>query len=67
MWDELPKLAPTDQVYALDAIAESVENGDMPPSTHVFWRPSKRLSDEEKKILIDWAKGLSDRIYKGIE
>ncbi len=64
LWDELPKLDATDQVYALDAIVESVENGDMPPSSHVFWRPSKKLTEEEKKLLIDWAKDLADRLYK---
>ncbi len=67
LWDELPKLAPMDQVYTLDAIAESVKDGDMPPFTYVLWRPGKRLSDEEARLLIDWAKDLSDRLYKGME
>ena len=67
LWDELPKLSPMDQVYALDAIAESVEDGDMPPSKYVLWRPHKRISDEEAKLLIDWAKNLSDKLYKSID
>lgn len=67
LWDELPKLNPTDQVYALDAIAESVENGDMPPFSYVLWRPHKKLAAEEAKLLIDWASKLSDRIYKEMD
>ena len=64
LWDELPKLKPMDQVFTLDAIAESVQNGEMPPPRHVLWRPGKKLTDEEAKLLIDWSSKLSDRIYK---
>jgi len=67
LWDELPKLAPIDQVYTLDAIAESVEAGDMPPSKHLFWNPSQKLTDEEAMLLINWAADLSAKIYHGME
>ena len=67
LWDELPKLGPMDQVFTLDAIAEAVEDGDMPPFLHVLWRPGRKLTDEEAKLLINWARDLSERIYKGID
>lgn len=63
LWDELPKLDKTDQVYALDAIVESVEKGDMPPPKHVRWNPSKKLTQEEAKLLMDWANDLADKLY----
>lgn len=66
LWDELPKLAAMDQVYTLDAIVESVEEGEMPPSKHVFWYPQKKLTKEEANLLIDWASDLSDKIYKSV-
>ena len=64
LWDELPNLDKMDQIYILDAIVESVENGDMPPSKHVFWNPRKKLSEEEATLLIKWAKDLADRLYE---
>lgn len=64
LWDELPKLDKKDQVYTLDAIVESVENGDMPPAKHVRWNPKKKLTDEEAKLLMDWAKTLADQLYE---
>ena len=67
LWDELPKLGLMDQVFTLDAIAEAVEDGDMPPFLHVLWRPGRKLTDEEAKLLINWARDLSERIYKGID
>ena len=67
LWDELPKLNPTDQVYTLDAIAEAVKNGDMPPFSYAFWKASNKLTDEEAKLLIEWSSKLSDRIYKEMD
>ena len=64
LWDELPKLDKTDQVYALDAIVESVEKGDMPPPKHVRWNPNKKLTQEEAKLLMDWANDLADKLYE---
>lgn len=64
LWDELPKMDPMDQVYVLDAIVESVEEGEMPPPKHVFWNPRKKLSPEERELLIAWAKDLADKLYE---
>jgi len=64
LWDELPKIDQMDQVYTLDAIVESVEKGDMPPPKHVRWNPSKKLTEEETKLLIEWANDLADKLYE---
>ena len=63
-WDKLPKLDQMDQVYALDAIVESVEKGEMPPEKHVRKYPNKKLTDEEAKLLMDWANDLADKLYE---
>lgn len=63
-FDRLPKLDKTDQVYALDDIAESVEKGEMPPEKHLRRHPEDKLTDAEKKALIAWAKDLADKLYE---
>lgn len=67
LWEELPKLDPMDQVYTLDAIVESIEEGEMPPAKHLRWNPQKKLTREEAELLMEWAGDLSDKIYKGID
>jgi hypothetical protein len=37
------------------AIAAVVDRGSMPPGDYNFFHPSGRLSDEQKKLLIQWA------------
>ncbi len=47
----LPKM-----IHALDKIEQVVNEGDMPPEKFLEKFPDKKLSDDEKKILMDWAK-----------
>jgi Haem-binding domain len=37
------------------AIASTVDGGTMPPGDYEFLHPSAKLSDEQKKLVIQWA------------
>lgn len=62
MWDELPRLGKMDQVYALDAIVETLEKDEMPPRDYLKKHPEDKLTAEEVRILVDWANALADKI-----
>ena len=36
-------------------IAAVVDSGSMPPGDYVFFHPSARLDDEQKKLVLQWA------------
>lgn len=44
------------QAHKLDEAAEQIESGDMPMSGYAPMHPEAKLTDAEKKTLIDWAK-----------
>ncbi len=62
--DKLPTLSKRKLVSKLDAIAESVEEKDMPPEKFLEKYPEHALTDAESKILIDWANGTADALMK---
>jgi hypothetical protein len=35
-------------------IAAVVDNGSMPPGDYDFFHPSAKLSDEQKKLVLQW-------------
>jgi heme-binding protein len=54
-FSEWPTYAAQRKRTALDAIAEVVVNGSMPPGDYDFVRPGARLSAEQKQLLLGWA------------
>ena len=62
--DKLPTLSKRKLVSKLDAIAESVEEKDMPPEKFLAKYPEHALTDAESKILTDWANGAADVLMK---
>jgi hypothetical protein len=38
----------------LQAIADSIQEGDMPPFRYRVFHPSSKLTDEDKKTVLDW-------------
>jgi hypothetical protein len=46
----------------LDEIEEEVEHGGMPLPIYVSMHPEAKLSDEDRRIIHDWAKGERDRL-----
>jgi hypothetical protein len=53
---KLEKLSKIKKISAYKNIAETVEEEKMPPKKFLDRYPDKKLTDEEKKALIDWAK-----------
>ena len=47
---------PKRQAHKLDEVAREIEAGDMPLSGYAPMHPEAKLTDAEKKTLIDWAK-----------
>lgn len=51
----LDSLATTKMIHALKNINEVLEDNEMPPEKFLAKFPDKKLTDAEKKILMDWA------------
>jgi len=49
-------LSTIQKISAYKNIAETVEEESMPPKKFLNRYPERKLTDEEKKVLIDWAK-----------
>lgn len=64
MWDDLPKLSKIDLMYTMDAIVESIDEGEMPPKDHIKKHPNDALTKEEAKLLRDWADGIASKIME---
>lgn len=57
-------LVKKEMIHALGEIAETVEENEMPPAKFLEKFPDKKLTDAEKKILIDWAKSEGKALMK---
>ncbi|GAB1454660.1 hypothetical protein MASR2M47_47160 [Draconibacterium sp.] len=51
-------------IHALKEISEVVEENDMPPEKFLAKFPDKKLTDDEKKILMDWADNQAKSLMK---
>jgi len=51
-------------IHALKEIAEVVDENEMPPAKFLERFPDKKLTDSEKKILIDWANNEAKALMK---
>ncbi len=51
-------------IHALKEISEVVEENDMPPAKFLEKFPDKKLTDVEKKILMDWADNQAKSLMK---
>jgi len=50
------------KVAVLGDIGNIVEKGKMPPEKYLERYPDKKLSDTQKKLIIDWTKEASDKL-----
>lgn len=64
LWDDLTKLSKIDQMYSMDAIIESIEDGEMPPEDYIKKHPEAALSKEEAKQLIEWADAIASKLME---
>ena len=63
-WKNLSVL---DQISALDEMCEEVENGNMPLKPYLLLHPDAKLSEEEKEMLCEWVKELSEELILKVE
>lgn len=52
------------KIHALGEIAKTVGESEMPPAKFLEKFPDKKLTDDEKKILIDWANNEGKALMK---
>ncbi|RYF85126.1 MAG: cytochrome C, partial [Chitinophagaceae bacterium] len=50
------------QSKKLDEVAETVESDEMPLNSYLIMHGDAKLSTDEKKLLIDWAKAAMNQV-----
>ena len=57
-------LSKPQMIHALKEIGETVKENEMPPAKFLEKNPDKKLTDAEKKILLDWASSEAKSLMK---
>lgn len=60
----MESLSKQKMIHALKEIGETVEENEMPPAKFLEKNPDKKLTDAEKKILLEWAKSEAKSLMK---
>lgn len=60
----IDSLDKTKMIHALKEIGEVVEEDEMPPAKFLEKFPDKKLTDPEKKVLMDWANNEAKSLMK---
>jgi hypothetical protein len=60
-WKSLEKM---DQAKLLDKIIEEVEEEEMPMVIYPPLHPEAKLSDEDRKVLMDWAESFAESLFE---
>lgn len=63
-FDKLNDLSKIKKIGSYKHIGETIEKNEMPPKRFLERFPDKKLSDDEKKILMDWAKKEAEALVK---
>ena len=58
--DKLGDLSKTKLIAKLGDIAEVAGEGSMPPEKFLEQKPEKKLTEDEQKLLVDWAEKAAD-------
>lgn len=61
-WDEYRV---TKKIGLLGDIGKLVDEDKMPPEKFLNSRPEKKLTPDQKKLVMEWAKKESDKLMKG--
>lgn len=61
-FNEFGSYTPQDQDHAMEEVAEVIEKNEMPLNSYLWMHGEAKLTDEEKEMLIDWAKKLQAEI-----
>lgn len=63
-WDTMTSLSKAKQIAAMDEIIEVLEEGKMPPEKYLANKPEGKLSEDEIKMLKEWANTNAERLMK---
>lgn len=61
-WDDLRA---TKKIGSLGKINEMVEENKMPPAKYLEYNPEKKLTEAQKKLILDWATEESSVLMEG--
>ncbi|WP_346857536.1 heme-binding domain-containing protein [uncultured Draconibacterium sp.] len=61
---KLDELSTIKKIGTYKEIGETLEKGEMPPKKFLERFPDKQISDDEKKLLMDWSKKEAEALVK---
>jgi hypothetical protein len=61
-WDDY-KL--TKKIGLLGDIAKVIEKDEMPPGKYLEFKPDRKLTDEQKKVILNWTEETSNALMEG--
>lgn len=61
-FDEFLSYTPKKQAHKLEEVVEMIEKGEMPLKSYTLIHGDARLNNNEKSLLINWAKNLRQKI-----
>lgn len=63
-YDKTAGMKTAKMVGKLSKVVTKLEKGKMPPAKFQTNNPDRKLTDADKKVLIDWAQGLAKKLSK---
>lgn len=63
-FDKMSDLKVSKMLSKLSKISDEVSEEDMPPKKYLKKHPEKKMSADEKQLLIDWADGLAQSLIE---
>ncbi len=66
-YEKMPGYSKTKLISKLVKVSEKVEADKMPPPKNVKKNPDRKLSDDDKKVLMEWADGVAEKAVGGSE
>ena len=60
-WESLSKM---DKAKLLGNIAEEVEDGEMPMPIYILMHPEAKLTDSQRKMIVDWSDGFAESLFE---
>jgi len=63
-FDKMDKLSTIKMISAYTKIGEEVEKDKMPPEKYLNKFPDKKLTEDEKNLLINWTKNEAEALVK---
>jgi uncharacterized membrane protein len=63
-WDNVATLSKAKQIAMMDEVIEVLEEGKMPPEKYLSFKPEGKLTEDEVKMLKEWANANAERLMK---